>query len=77
MRQHHTRRKRRQAKMKIRSGGKFKVNHKSRSGRTGSVQSKLTPGALDEHFRVYCDGNIRADLPIMTHMKVVGEPDGR
>ena len=31
----YTRRKRRQAKMKITSRGKFKVNHKSRSGRTG------------------------------------------
>jgi hypothetical protein len=32
---HRTRRKRRQARMHIRSRGKFKVNHKSRKGRTG------------------------------------------
>jgi hypothetical protein len=29
--------------MKLRSRGKFKVNHKSKSGRTGSVQAKRTP----------------------------------
>jgi hypothetical protein len=34
------RRKRRQANMKLRSGGKFKVNHRSFSGRTGNVFSK-------------------------------------
>lgn len=43
MRKHHTRRKRRQAKMKINSHGKFKVGHKSKGGRTGSVHSKQTP----------------------------------
>jgi len=36
VKRHHVRRKRRQAKMKLRSGGKFKVNHKARGGRTGS-----------------------------------------
>jgi hypothetical protein len=35
MKGHHTRRKRRQAKMKIRSKGKFKVNHNLPKGRTG------------------------------------------
>lgn len=34
------RRQRRQMKMKIRSHGKFKINHASKSGRTGSVFSK-------------------------------------
>jgi hypothetical protein len=40
MRKHHTRRKRRQAKMKISSHGKFSVRHKSKGGRTGSVFAK-------------------------------------
>ena len=40
MQKHHTRRKRRQAKMKIRSKGKFKVNHNNPAGRTGSVHSR-------------------------------------
>lgn len=36
----HTRKKRRQAKMSQRSGGKFKVGHKGRSGRTGNMHAK-------------------------------------
>jgi hypothetical protein len=40
MKAYHGRRKRRQAKMKLRSGGKFKVNHNAIGGRTGSIQSK-------------------------------------
>lgn len=43
-----TRRKRRQAKMTIRSKGKFKVNHKSKSGRTGQVAKKQRAAALHE-----------------------------
>lgn len=43
MRKHHSRRKRRQANMKTRSGGKFKVNHRRKGGRTGS--SKPATGA--------------------------------
>lgn len=38
----HTRRKRRQAKMKL--GGKFTVRHRSPSGRTGSVRAKQLKG---------------------------------
>jgi hypothetical protein len=40
----HTRRKRRQAKMTLASGGKFKVGHKSLAGRTGSIHDKKTKG---------------------------------
>jgi len=29
--------------MHLRSGGKFKVNHKSKSGRTGSIRSHQLP----------------------------------
>lgn len=44
MRTHHKRRKRRQANMKLRSRGKFKVNHKGRSGRTGRMFAKQIAG---------------------------------
>ena len=46
-----TRRKRRQARMKIRSRGKFKVDHKARAGRTGSVHKKKLQGAITEAER--------------------------
>lgn len=42
MRKLRTRRVRRQAKMKIRSGGKFRVRHALKGGRTGSVHAKKT-----------------------------------
>lgn len=40
MKKFRTRRLRRQAKMKIYSHGKFRVNHRSKSGRTGSIFAK-------------------------------------
>jgi hypothetical protein len=46
MKKHTQRRKRRQSKMKLRSGGKFKVNHKGRSGRTGSMFAKQIAGRV-------------------------------
>lgn len=45
MNRRYVRRKRRQANMKLRSGGKFKINHKGRSGRTGSMFTKRTTGS--------------------------------
>lgn len=45
MKTRHTRRKRRQAKMQRKSGGKFKVGHASKSGRTGSIHAKKTKGS--------------------------------
>lgn len=48
MNKHTKRRKRRQANMRVRSGGKFSVNHKSRSGRTGHVFAKQLAGRKPE-----------------------------
>jgi hypothetical protein len=42
MKKHHARRHRRSAKMKLRSGGKFKVGHKRKGGRTGSSKPGRT-----------------------------------
>lgn len=36
----HTRKKRRQRNMHQRSGGKFKLGHKGKSGRTGNMHAK-------------------------------------
>ena len=44
MKSFHAKRQRRQAKMKISSHGKFKVNHNNPSGRTGSIHSKQRKG---------------------------------
>ena len=49
MKGHHAKRHRRQAKMKLRSGGKFKVGHASPAGRTGSIQSKHTVNGKPTH----------------------------
>lgn len=39
MNKHTKRKQRRQKKMVLKSGGKFKVNHKGKSGRTGKMFS--------------------------------------
>jgi hypothetical protein len=46
-----TRRKRRQERTAQRSRGKFKVGHKSKSGRTGAVAEKQRSGAAHEAQR--------------------------
>lgn len=46
---HRGRRKRRQERMVLRSGGKFKINHNNPHGRTGQVHSKKTKGKSNEN----------------------------
>jgi hypothetical protein len=48
MRVHHKRRKRRQANMTLRSGGRFAVRHRLKAGRTGSVHAKRERGRREE-----------------------------
>lgn len=43
-RRSHTRKRRRQQNMMFRSGGKFKLNHRGKSGRTGGMHSKKPKG---------------------------------
>ena len=43
-----TRRKRRQQRMNIRSRGKFRVRHKTKSGRTGKVHHTNLKGQIHE-----------------------------
>lgn len=39
-----TRKRRHQQNMVLRSGGKFKINHRGKSGRTGGMHSKKPKG---------------------------------